>query len=106
MTEVPITPDDIAGLGRKLGRLEPDLTEPERTLLRLMLGLASDAIGSARASVWTRTPADGAPEPGVIVLAVAPESATAIRDQFASAFTPGAAGRGRHLPGSIGPAPA
>lgn len=101
MAEVRISQDDIDSLGEKLSRLEPELSEPEHALLLFMSSLATDAINRSRAE------APGTPgQAGVVVLVAGEDSAPSVRDQFATAFTAGAAGHARTRPQSIGPGPA
>lgn len=107
MAEVRIGQRDVDSLGRKLGQLEPELTEPERVLLRYMLSVAADAINTSAEQAPADLPDSVDPEPDAVTMVVDPaaEAALSIRDQFAAAFTPGSVSRAKITPASVGPGP-
>jgi hypothetical protein len=105
MAEVQIKRHDIDSLAEKLSRLEPELSPPERALLLFMLGVAADSIQRSGAGERHSTLVSAAQhQPVPVVVEMAPH-APSISQEFATAFTPGAAGRVRLLPGSVGPGP-
>jgi hypothetical protein len=105
MTEVRITQRDIESLGKKLGRLAPELTEREQALLAFVFSVAADTIRRSKAGpVLSVTEEQDMP-----VVVTTETSAASIQEQFTSAFTPANAKTkpvlGRIGPGSIGPGP-
>jgi hypothetical protein len=105
MAEVQISRRDIDSLAGKLARLEPELSPPERALLLFMLGVAADSIYRSGSDEGASTLVSAAPHQDVPVVVAMTESVPSIAEQFATAFTPRAAGGVKLLPGSVGPGP-
>jgi hypothetical protein len=103
MAEVQITRGDIDSLAEKLARLEPELTAAEHALLLFMLGVAADSINRSETDNNASPLVSAAKHQDVPVVVAMAESTPSIRDQFANAFVPGAAGRVHLLPASVGP---
>jgi len=105
MAEVRITKQDIDSLGKKLGRLAPELSEREQALLAFVFSVAADTIRRSKSGpVLSVTEEQDMPV--VVTTETTPSS---IQEQFTSAFTPANAKTrpvlGRLGPGSIGPGP-
>src|SRR5687767_15583962 len=98
MPEVQISRHDIDSLADKLGRLEPDLSPPERALLLFMLSTATEAINHSQFGTVVYAPKDQ----NVPVVVAMSGPAPSIKEEFARAFTPRAAGEGLVVRGSIG----
>jgi hypothetical protein len=107
MAQVHIRHNDITSLSQKLSALEPELTEPERALLLLLISFAARGTG-ADIGATAEMPGshDRERDIPVFVVEIDETRAFSIHDQFANAFTPGAVGRYRLEPGSYGPGPA
>jgi hypothetical protein len=98
MAKVQISRSDIDGLGAKLAALEP-LTEAERALLQLMLSLAADSIDAGQRASTQVSAARDQSAPVVVEMM---DSVPSIDEEFARAFTPGAAEGFHRVTASVG----
>jgi hypothetical protein len=106
MAQVQIGQNDIASLSRKLMAIEPQLTEPERVLLLLLISFAAKATGAGTGTASDELGSYGREQDALVFVVEIDETRRlSIHEQFANAFTPGAVGRYRIRPGTFGPAP-
>ena len=87
MPDVQVSQNDVQSLGDKIGGLESQLSDKEKALLLGVIAVASDSISSGSSSVVSREGGQDSPIADGYEGELPP-----LRDQFVSAFTPGAAG--------------
>jgi hypothetical protein len=89
MPDVQVSRNDVESLGDKIGGLESSLSDKEKALLLGVIAVASDSISSGSSPVVSRESGQDSP------IAVDYQgSLPPLRDQFVSAFTPGATDAG------------
>jgi len=107
MPEVQISRSDVDSLAEKLARLEPELSPSEQALLLCMLGVVVDVIDRGGIGEHISTLVSAAlRDQSVPVVVTMTDPVPSIEEEFARAFTPGAAERIARRCCSIGvPAP-